>query len=271
MKRSANRYALSALALLADCSACTSAPPVDAGAPDAAIEGAADVAPEAAPCTPAPRPISVPDGWVPYDDYAPCSGLYVPQSTPQLPPPITWQPCEPAAGAGGCRRIQLNWSPQPTGALGTDSDVSVDAAGNPVVLTSRSFVDARLHIIAGADGPVHAAVIATQLDQIATAGYMAPSFGATRWIVRVLENNAFQAGGFVAGTTSEVAPTVHHRFPSGDHQCVVGDLGVLDISSSAVIGLLDFDSGAKLLDINKPSLPMSFSWMFPRSSVLAGQ
>ena len=255
--------ALVAVYATAHCSSCDTVSPTDGGG-DAAVDTPSEALPDVAPCTPAPRPSYVPLGWIPYDDYAPCSGLYVPTAASQLPPPIDWQQCESVAGVAGCRRIQLDWSPLPSGALGTDSDVAVDASGSPIVITSRSFAyGATVNLVAAADGPVYSAVMATQLNQFATAGFLPPAFAPPRWIIGVIENGSSKGGGYLAGTIVGVGPTQQHRFPAtADHEEAIGTLGVLDVASNSYATLLDFSTGSKLLDINTPSLSMSFEWMF---------
>ncbi len=192
----------------------------------------------------------------------------MPTDASQLPTPIDWQTCEAASGGSGCRRIAFDWSPPPPTPLGTDADVAIDDNGTAVVLTSRSFQGGgRLHFVAAADGPVYSALLSTQLDTFASAAFLSPSMTARRWVLRILENVSANGGGYIGGTSASVQPTTHARFSSNAvHSAVVGDLGILDISANTVISLLDFDSGAKLTDIQTPSLSMSFEWMF-RSNV----
>jgi hypothetical protein len=212
----------------------------------------------------------VPSGWVPYDDYAACSGLYVPTNSSQLPPPVTWQPCEAAAGVGGCRRINLDWAPLPW-QPGTDADAALDANGNVILLTSRPYGDAtgaidhEFTIVAGPDGPVYAALLATQPKAYRPYVFVPPTFAPPRWIFLVLENDSFNTSGYIAGTLGSLRPTAHGHFP-GYETVVVGDLGVLGVGSNALVTLFDFDSGAKVLDIKTPSLSMSYEWMF-RSNI----
>jgi len=268
------RWVLAGLLAAGGCGGCSSpSAPGDAGKDASTDIGAGDVAQETGPtpCKPAPRPTYVPAGWIPYDDYAPCSGLYVPTDASQLPTTINWQDCEPAAGVTGCRRIQLNWSPVPGGDQFTDGDAAIDSQGHVIAITSRDFsdvqggkLDHRIHVIADVDGPVYAAVMATQPWRALTLGFLAPAYTPPRWALRVLEYGMDTGGGYLAGTLPAVGPTVHNKFSSTTvHAAAVGDLGLLDIGSG--VSLLDFDSGAHLQDI-KSSLPMSFEWMF-RSSV----
>ncbi len=266
--------AAAAVVLLASYAACGDdgvAPARDGGAGAEAGADVVDGGFEPHPCTPAPRPSYVPDGWTPYDDYAPCSSLYVPTDTSQLPQPIAWQDCEPAAGVAGCRRIKIDWAPlptKPTKEVFTGGDAAIDAEGHVYILSNRDFADAdgklghRVTFVAEADGPVHSAILATRPDLLLTVGFLAPSFSLPRWIAFVSEDLASGGGGYVAGTIDKPAPTVQHHFGYGVHSASVGPLGVLDVASNATLSLLDFDTGAKLLDIQTPSLPMSFEWMF---------
>jgi hypothetical protein len=191
----------------------------------------------------------------------------------QLPAPVTWQACEPSAGVGDCRRIAIDWAGQ--GQLPSqifiDADAAIDSNGNVVLITSRPFgdghgkVDHVIDLVASPDGPVLVSVLATQLSSYFPFVFVPPTFTPPRWVLLVLENGAENTSGYLAGTLNSLSPTVHGRF-TGPHTEVVGDLGVLDISSNAFVTLLDFDSGVKALDIKSPSLPMSYEWMF-RSSI----
>ncbi len=120
-----------------------------------------------------------------------------------------------------------------------------------------------LSVVADADGNSFAGVMATEPKRFATYVYLPPSSAAPRWIVLVLESQAFSPGGYLVGTVEQPMPLAHGRYTSGYHGYAVGDLGVLDISNG--VSVLDFDSGTQLYSITGNSLPMSFEWMFASS------
>ncbi len=146
------------------------------------------------------------------------------------------------------------------------ADVALDKNGNAVILTSRDYgavLDHRIELLADADGPVHSAIMATQVAEHLLVGFLPPAFTVSRWLVRVFDGTSAGGGGYVGGTPDVVAPTVHSKFGSvATHYAVAGALGVVDIASNSVVSLLDFNTGAKILDIKTPSLPMTFEWMF---------
>lgn len=262
------RYALFALLAGGGCGACTSDPGrPDAAGPDATTDAMPDVRDanvvETAPCQPAPRPSYVPAGWVRYDDYAPCSGLYIPTDVSQLPTPVQWQDCEPAAGVSGCKRIKFDWTPAtvPNGAY-TDADAARDSNGNIIILTSRSISDSNgkiaynYNIVATSDGTIITALLATQPYQYLPTVYLPPTFQPPRWIFQVIENYGFNSEGYIAGTVNELHPSAHGRYQFGAPWYGVGDLGVLQNNS-----LLDFTTGSLIANV-KGALPMSFDWMF---------
>jgi len=257
------------LPLVGACNACGTRP-ASSDAGDAAPDIAAipDARPDVPPCTPSPRPSYVPDGWIPYDDFAPCSGLYVPTDASQLPPPIAWEDCSVPSGVAGCRRVHVDWSPVPT-QMFLDVDVAVDKQGNAVAITSRDYgnangkLDHRFDLVAAVDGPVYSAILSTVPSIYTTTTYIPPAFAPPRWIMRILVSDYYPNGGYIAGTTSSVAPTSFGRFTDNrDHSEIVGAIGILDISNNAAISLRAFDSGTQLLSISTPSLPMSFESTF---------
>lgn len=209
----------------------------------------------------------MPPGWVPYDDYAPCSGLYIPTDATQLPPPISWQTCEPAAGISSCRRVALDWSPQPTatGELGSECDAAIDASGHAVASTVRVFGNAQgytdhaLGIVADVDGPVYNAILATLPNRYGPYVYLPPEYTPPRWLFQVLENNALLSGGYIAGTIGNLKPQAHGRVIGTAPSYFVSDIGVLQVGPA--VDVLDFSTGNKLYSI-QGSLPMSFEWMF---------
>ncbi len=253
----------------AGCTGCSpTVSPADAGQ-DAAADIAVDVnatdSPivEAAPCTPEPQPAYVPAGWVPYDDYAPCTGLYIPTDVSQLPAPITWMACESSWGVPGCRRIDLNWGPPIADGAYTDTDARVDATNHVIVMTSRDYagamgsLDHRVNFVADADGPVYAAIMATQPGHFLPNVYhFAPSFTPPRWLWGVTEYSKFDTNGYIAGTIPQLKPSTHGHYSSGAPPYSVGDLGVLQ-----GLTLLDFTTGAPLAVV-KGSLAVLSPWPF---------
>src|SRR5579859_2184378 len=87
-----------------DCSGCASS------SPQAELDGG-----DAAPAPSADAPLSadapgtvdsasapgIPAGWVPFPDYDPSCGFYVPSSKAVLPPPVSWEACGPTPSPTG--------------------------------------------------------------------------------------------------------------------------------------------------------------------------
>ena len=112
MKRALLIAAAAVFPVAAACGACGDSPaaPTDAGA-DAGADAEADARDardEPKPCIPQERPAYVPDGWVPWDGFTGCSGMYAPTKDSELPAPFEWEPCDSqvAQPPVGCRQLK---------------------------------------------------------------------------------------------------------------------------------------------------------------------
>ncbi|CAN5685161.1 hypothetical protein BH09MYX1_BH09MYX1_61790 [soil metagenome] len=182
-------------------SACSTEP--ETVRPDAsndASDGAADVQNEAAPCTQKPRPNFVPDGWVAWDAYTPCSGFFVPTKTDHLPPGFQWETCPLAATpvVNGCKSVVLD--PAGTGSVATD--VSVGANGKAVVLFGQDYKDRQLFTLADADGSVvHAALLVADRSTFAVAAAVPKSFIYPRYALNAVDMLGKKTDGVRVGRT----------------------------------------------------------------------
>jgi hypothetical protein len=109
----------------------------------------------------------IPAGWVPFNDYDPSCGFYVPTSKSVLPPPIQWAPCDPSYEQPptiACRQMVVDWTPPVAGQPGgvtTLTPAWIDPTGRYFVGLGRSEGPLVYFLVAEADGPVHSAFIAT--------------------------------------------------------------------------------------------------------------
>jgi hypothetical protein len=156
-KRSAAFVALAVSALdgCGGASLDATAPPVDAGAPEASAK------PKPQPTVEEP-PAPLADGWLPYTDYPDCQLATPPPDKPL--PPLTWEPCGPLAGdlQQGCRMIHIDWNaPRKWGGNKRISDYTDGLRhddGTIALMTSREVGGDVVHMIVDADGPVRQAI-----------------------------------------------------------------------------------------------------------------
>ena len=233
--------------LASACAACGSEQP--AGPADASTD-ASDAATrdEPKPCTPKPRPSYVPEGWRPFDEYLPCSGLYVPTKPEELPPSPVWESCgaDVDPPLAGCERIAVD----PTCTGWTATDVSADANGNIFVLTGPIFTTYQTFLVADIGGKVYSAIMASDLTRFGLAQELLQSVYAPRWLLSVFDMPGSRVDGFVGGTIADIAPRIAWREDTGTSSEVIGPPGIMQMKNNAELELLDFnDPSKKLADI----------------------
>ena len=243
------------------CAACGSEQ--QAGPADASIEAdAADTRDEPKPCTPKPRPSYVPDGWRPFDEYRPCSGLYVPTTPEGLPASPVWESCgaDVDPPLAGCERIAVD----PTSTGWTATDVSGDGNGGILVLTSREFTTYQVFLVADIAGKVYSAIMASDMGRYALTYELLQSINGARWLMNVVDMLGKRTDGFVGGTTADVSPRITWKQDVGENGEVIGPPGIMHMTNNAQLELLDFnDPSKKLVDIITPAQDNELLNSFP--------
>ncbi|CAN5520422.1 hypothetical protein BH09MYX1_BH09MYX1_01150 [soil metagenome] len=258
------RGLLPLVVLVPACSACASEP--TPARPDASVDASDDSAIDARvdatkPCTPNPRSTFVPDGWVPWDGYVPCSGFYVPTTASQLPPALTWETCAAAAKPQivGCKSVVLD----PNGMDSAAIDVSVDDNGKAVLLFSQDYKDRQLITVADADGGlVHSALLVAERSRYAVAAAIPKAFVYPRYVLHGVDMIGGVTDGVIVGTVGMVAPSAGRRW-SRTVGHVIGNPGVAHIENSGSITLLSFADLAVAGDIITPTQSGPFGNSFP--------
>lgn len=209
----------------------------DAGLESSRADGVADAVDDPRPCTPKPRPSSVPPNWVPWDKFIPCSGMYVPTSAQDLPPPLSWEDCGPNVSPPipGCQRIAN--PPNTTAIL---ADVAVTGGKSELMFNSGTR-ESSLIVGADLDGNLHTAMISTWADKGTYGeGYAAglalvSSLSFSYWVATV-QNTAWggHIEGYVAGRTGTIAPEVAGRYFDGtSHDFIIGGPGIFHMGPNA--------------------------------------
>lgn len=200
-------------------------------------------------------PPGVPDGWVPFNDYDPACGFYVPTSTAVLPPPIQWQPCDPnyvQPPGISCRQMVASAIPPPTPGypLGTSLSPAWFAPNGAYVMAiARAEGPFTYVMVAEADGPVHSALLVT---------YAAPCNVAPvdlrdgRVVYQVFDSEAKgrlseYGGGALVANIDDLSPRVLlHYHDEGTRGYHVGLPGVLETTTSPgnVMILHDWSDGS---------------------------
>lgn len=256
----------------AACGACGDSPatPTDAGAGADVQADVRDAKDEPTPCTPKPRPSYVPNGWVPWDAFAGCSGMYVPTKESDLPAPFEWEACDSQVvpQLAGCRQVKARAGDVP----GTRYDAALDSNAKVLIIQTAGAgtpVAAHTERIGEADGPMRSAVMSTfgSLGYI-TNDALLQSLFPPFWIATVTSFAISETVGYVGGRIDTVAPTVAGNYEStfSSHGFIVGPHGILHGPNGALFELLDFDTGARIEDITTGSqdegLGQSFPWFF---------
>ena len=199
------------------------------------------------PSTAAPRgPL---DGWERFTAYkGGACALYVPRSRAELPAPIAWQPCPEAAGAAGCRRIALDWAPNPKLPewITPATFASRDRSGALLLHTARFQADGTVRMIAEVDGPVRIAL--REQDQRCALG-AAPSDG-DHYAFRVYDSDATgeldsYGGGGIGGALDELTPRVFVAARDRVARSVfAGAPGLLELAAGGAMTLHPWGPGA---------------------------
>lgn len=227
---------------------------------DASQDAARDAVPDVVPCVPRPRPSYVPQGWVPWDKFVPCSGMYVPTSAADLPPPLQWEDCGPNVSppVSGCQRIA-----NPPNISGRAGVVAPNGAQVDLIVAEgyTGYRDHNTILTADVTGNVHSALMSTWVDMGAFGeGYsvglaLVQSMALPFWI-GLVQNLAWggHTEGYVAGRTSSIAPDVAQRFWDGEsHDFIIGQPGILHYGGPRGLELLDFDTGAFAVAVPNPA------------------
>jgi hypothetical protein len=169
-----------------------------------------------------------PPGWVPYLDYDPACGLFIPNDSTALPSPLRWEPCPASVVPSGviCQNIKFDWSKPTTGSTAGDH-ISPwiasyrDPNGAVIVQISR-FVDQWIYrTVEEIDNRVLQAVLHTSSNKC-TLGQSSVQDGKV--IYRVYDSEATGevsalGGGAMGGRIGELRPRVllhsHDQTPRG--------------------------------------------------------
>jgi hypothetical protein len=199
---------------------------------------------------------AIPAGWVPFTDYDPSCGFYVPSSRDVLPPPITWQACEPAVVPPGavCEQMKVTWTPvlddSPAGYMLDEAWLQPD--GTYTMAIDRAMPGMGMYVVADADGPVHSAFLATNET---TCRPFPDDLRDGRVVYRVFDRRAkgtlseYGGGALVSGI-DDLQPRVFLRFDdSVARGYLVGQPGVLENQSypTNVLVLHDWTDPTKIL------------------------
>jgi hypothetical protein len=197
----------------------------------------------------------VPEGWIPFNDYDPSCGFYVPTSAAVLPPPIQWQPCDPSyvqPPGIACQQMVATWTPPTPGyPLGTALAPGwFMSNGVYMMAIARAVGNYTYLLVAEADGPVHSALLAT---------YAAPCNATPvdlrdgRVVYQVYDSEAKgklseYGGGALVANIDDLAPRVLlHYHDQGTRSYSVGLPGVLETTTMPgnVMILHDWLDGSK--------------------------
>lgn len=109
------------------------------------------------PCGPIDRPASVPEGWLPWTEWACKCPYWIPPDEQHMPDPIAWEPCG-IAELPGCRKMTTPWAKN-NFPIGWTSFGKL-ADGRVVLSVGRAISDDRTEYVVGeADGPLRFAMI----------------------------------------------------------------------------------------------------------------
>jgi hypothetical protein len=157
-----------------------------------------------------------PDGWVPWNDYDPTCGFYVPASKNKFPPTIKWEACTaglvPASVA--CRQMIEDWGPKATLSPG----VAAYASAGGVVFGIKRFYGATTpyehaySVVADADGPVHTALLEEGNNCVVSGTYLMDGNVVYNIADRSVDNELGKSGGGAVGGAVDSAPRVLLRF-----------------------------------------------------------
>lgn len=188
------------------------------------------------------------DGWHPLAYKDGSCGLYAPASRAELPPPLAWRPCAEAVGMPACRRLALDWAPNPKLPewIAPATFASRDGRGKLLLHTARYQADGTIRMIAEVDGPVRIA-LREQSDRCALGA--APGDG-DHYAFRVYDSEATGeldsfGGGAVGGALDELVPRVmmatHDRVA---RSVVAGAPGLLELGAGGAMTLHPWGAGA---------------------------
>lgn len=176
------------------------------------------------------------DGWVPYTDYNPDCGFWVPGSASAMPPPIRWEPCDSTATPSGssCRQMVTDWAyPPGGGSPGGALQGWVRGDGTAFLLVWRTIDTNSFVLVAEADGPVHTAIVGTRNDQclVSPASIQDGKYGLQIYDNFQTTDHA-RGGGALGGDIDAVVPDTALQFTDGAdasvHEIHVGASGLLD-------------------------------------------
>jgi hypothetical protein len=108
-------------------------------------------------CGPIEKPAVIPDGWLPWTEWACKCPFWIPPDKDHMPKPVEWEPCG-LPGLPGCRKM-VTWWAKDNFAIGI-AGLFKDGAGKPVLVVGRTAGDDWTQtIIADPDGPLYFAMM----------------------------------------------------------------------------------------------------------------
>jgi hypothetical protein len=173
-------------------------------------------------CPELPRPESVPEGWVKWDDWSCDCQYYVPGSKEVLPPPIEWEDC-PDTGSGiVCRAMKTPWAVD--GAPITYmASMDLGPSGEPLLAFTRSGGEPMRNtfLVAEPDGQVHTAFLwamtGSSLDEgcvFRNDSFNEGRIGLLLWGIHHKGPPSWDTG-LAGGPMDALAPTVVYRTNTG--------------------------------------------------------
>lgn len=161
----------------------------------------------------------VPEGWIPYEDYHPGCGFYIPPSAEYLPAPIQWDSCAtmdrgrglPGPDSMVCQRMRFDWDAR-NGEHTTGVTPAFVHDGKVTMFLRRLTATGVYDLVADVDGPVHQALL-----QVGACRVWGVDTNAGKVLYRIRDDKSVKidpGGGAIGGAVESLRPTVYR--PYGD-------------------------------------------------------
>ena len=226
-----------------------------------------------------PTPCSVP-GYILDDAYDVSCGFCYASSTAVLPPPIAWEPCDPAAFPSGmvCRQMVEDWAvgqgPFAGSYISQVAPIWIRPDGTVTLGISRFDGMLAYRMVADADGPVYQAIVET--SNSCTLGSYDLRDG--RVVYRIFDSESgtlseYGGGAYVA-SVGDLRPRVfvhYHNDTQHDRDYYVSSMGVFDADNiGSIVTQYDWATTAPVRVIDSSALNGGFgiAHVWPRSDAV---